>query len=107
MYAELPKYFYKEELQYNTMIRLQRRLHGLKDASKIWFDLIMKKLKEAELQQLDSAPCLFTRERMILICRVDDLLVFGNTKEDVAKLREHLGKDVVLEGLGNQPRHLV
>lgn len=64
------------------------------------FDLITIKLEEAALQQLASAPFVFTRNGIILVLYVDDLLVFGNTRKDLAKLQNKLGKELIIQALG-------
>lgn len=67
-------------------MKLERSLYGLKDATKIWFKLMSKKFKEAGLREVESAPCVFKDDRVIVVCFADDLLVFANTKEYISVL---------------------
>lgn len=81
------------------MMKLQRSLYKSRDASNIWFVLITKKLAGADLQLLDSVPCVLTGDEMVLVCYVDDLLVFRITDKDVLVLQDELRKHLIMEAL--------
>lgn len=75
-------------------------LYGLKDAAKISFRLISKKFKEAGLQEVESAPCVFRNDCVIVVCYVDDILVFANAEEDISVLEHKLKRDLIINDFG-------
>lgn len=83
------------------MMTLQRRLYRLQDVSKIWFNLITKKVGVGGLQQSISALCVLWRDGVILVCYVDDLLVSVNTDKDVLRLQDQFRKELIMKAVDN------
>lgn len=59
------------------VMRLKRSLYGVKDAARIWLELLKSQFAEPGLTQLNGAPCVFQNDRATVICDVDDLLIFS------------------------------
>lgn len=57
-------------------MKLKRSLYGLWDAARIWYDLLTKRFNAAGLAQLHTVPRIFRAADTLVICYVDDLLVF-------------------------------
>jgi hypothetical protein len=65
---------------------IKKSLYGLKNAPKIWHDLISKHLREFGLQASLTDPGLWIGKGIILWLYVDDIVVSGNSKELIAFL---------------------
>ena len=59
-------------------------MYGLREAPRIWYELLTKELKSIGLVALPSAPCVFRGKGVVVICYVDDLLVLA---EDIEVLK--------------------
>jgi hypothetical protein len=69
-------------------LEIQRGLYGLKQAGKLWFDLLKRILIEYGFKQSIFEPCTFVHQaRCLRICtHVDDLLITADTEEEMNKL---------------------
>lgn len=57
---------------------------------RIWHDVMIKKLKSFELNELKAAPCTFMDKNMIVEYSVDDILIFKSKREAADKLKRFL-----------------
>lgn len=106
VYADLPKNIYDAHDRRTKVMRLKRSFCGLKDATRIWHELLTEQFAESSLTQLESAPCVFQNATTILICYVDDLLMFSENMADIERLKQRLAKKFVLKDLG-QPKQFL
>lgn len=81
-------------------MRLNQCLYVLKDTSKIWFDLISTKFQNAGLKEMNSSPCILQRKDIIVVCHVDDLLVFAETDQRIKIFKRNASKDLILKDFG-------
>ena len=63
------------------VLLLLKSLYGLREASRIWYDLLSAELMEIGLKNLPSAPCVFVRDVVMAVCYVDDLLVVAENEK--------------------------
>lgn len=87
-------------------MRLQRSVYGPKHSACIWFELIAGYVKKAGLTELKPALCVFQNEVMIVICYVDDLLIFAASENNVEALKMRLGRNLALKDFGNPTQFL-
>jgi hypothetical protein len=57
----------------------------------IWFNHLKTKLEEAGFVQcVEVDQCLFVSKKVILLCYVDDCLLYAKNKEDIQEVVQHL-----------------
>jgi hypothetical protein len=99
-FIHLPRGF-KSSLNSPTCLRLKKSIYGLSVAPRLWFEHLLKALKEIGLVQSQHDPCLMYRKDLIVICHVDDLGLQVPRKEIVDQLIQDLKKKgfaLTLEG---------
>ena len=57
-------------------LRLKKNLYRLKQAGLSWFDTLHIYLIDQGFTQSESDPCFFHHGKVILVCYVDDSLIF-------------------------------
>jgi hypothetical protein len=116
-YVRFPKGFpdglfhgYKE----GTIARLKRNLYGSKSAPKLWYKCLHEVLIELGFKSVAGHPCLFIRitnvagKEVIVVMGifVDDLLVTGNSVEEIAAIQEKMRRKFVLTDQGELEYYL-
>lgn len=81
-------------------MRLERSLYGLKDAARILHELVKHRCQKNGLKELPSALCVFTDHGIIVVCYVDDVLMFAKHQRDMNRVKQNLEKDFVFRDLG-------
>ena len=77
IYLELPTGFEVEGRERSKFIlRLKKNLYSLKQAGLSWFDTLRTYLLEQGFMQSESDPCFFHHNKLILVCYIDDCLIF-------------------------------
>ena len=84
--------------------RLKRNLYGSKSAPKLWYDFLYQVIIELGFKSVAGHPCLFIRitrigntvNIIVIGIFVDDLLVTGNSIEEIKDVREKMNKRFVL-----------
>ena len=56
---------------------LRKSLYGLREAPRIWYELLANELKSIGLKAMSSTPCVFVGDDEIVLCYVDDLLLMS------------------------------
>lgn len=88
----------------SKVVKLNKSLYGLKQASRVWNEDLVSKLKEFGLEESISDPSLFIRKDdngdiFGVALWVDDNFIFGN-KEDTEKLSKYLSSKYGVKDLG-------
>jgi hypothetical protein len=99
-FIHLPRGF-KSSSNNTTCLRLKKSIYGLSVAPRLWFEHLLKALKELGLRQSQHDPCLLYRKDLIVICHVDDLGLQVPKKEIIDQLILDLKKKgfaLTLEG---------
>ena len=65
------------------VLKLNRTLYGLKQAPRYFFKHLPERIIEAGCKPSDHDPCLFLSSDVVVICYVDDLLVYGRTDDAI------------------------
>jgi len=102
IYAQLPKGFEQEGM----VCRLKKSVFGLKQAPRIWWETISKKLREMGMTQLVSDPCAYTNGDVIINIHIDDLLIISADDTKIDQVVLELSKSFKMKDLGNVSRFL-
>lgn len=59
----------------------------------------MNYFKKSYLNEVESAPCAFTSDEIMVICYIDDISMFSKHKSEMNTVKQKLGKDFTLRDL--------
>ena len=65
------------EGEYRYVLKLNKSLCGLKQASLNWFDHLIKVLEARDYVQSRVYPCVFLRADSIVLCYIDDCIIIS------------------------------
>ena len=90
-----------DERHPHKVLRINRSLYGMKQASRIWYLLLCKTITIYGFEQLISDPCIFiSRERRIIIAvYVDDILIFGPDAQECQTVYDYLAQHFQMNNL--------
>ena len=76
------------------VMKLKKSLYGFPQSPKSWFGTMDDHLSNISFRSLKSYPCVYvfedkTRTAILTLC-VDDILLFGNNKQFLGKLKKQL-----------------
>ena len=89
----------------NKVCKLRKSLYGLKQSSRQWYAKIHKfSVHNLGFKSSSHDSCLYTRHKdsktLIVALYVDDLLIAGNSKSDIAALKNDLSAMFEIQELG-------
>lgn len=84
------------------MGKVQRSLYGLKEAARVWNKLFFKTLNKYGLTDMKTAPCLFIRKQMIIVCYVDNLILIAQQGSRNENIKRKLSNAFRLKDLGRK-----
>ncbi len=92
VYMELPIGFDAPEGEYckSYVLRLNKRLYGLKQAGYNWFAKLSNGLQDCGFVQISIDPCVFFNQNCIVLTYVDDCIIIGDSMDWINKLIESL-----------------
>ena len=103
VYMEIPPGFNDEKTQ-GKVCKLKKALYGLKQSPRAWFDRFSKAMISFEYQQSNADHTLFIRHHKgkitLLIVYVDDIVMTGDDKEEMARLKNLLAREFEIKDLG-------
>lgn len=89
----------------SKVCKLNKALYGLKQSPRAWFGRFSKFMKSIGYNQSDADHTLFVKNNKekitALIVYVDDMVMTGNDKDEMNKLKGVLGAEFELKDLGN------
>ena len=93
------------DLTKNKVCKLRKSLYGLKQSPHQWYAKIRKLLvEELKFQSSSNDPCLYVRHKvssiLIIALYLDDLLIAGNSKSDVAIIKKELSSRFEMKNRG-------
>jgi hypothetical protein len=90
--------------------RLKKSLYGLKQASRNWNIVINSWLKDYGLEPSPADSCLYIKRSgkrvIVVLLWVDDLIICGNDKEEIARFKTAISKRFHMKDLGDLKRIL-
>ena len=104
IYMQRPEGF-EEEGKDKLVCRLKKSLYGLKQAPREWYHKFHSFMLSQGYQRSDTDHCLYTKQArdgslLILILYVDDMLIAGSNREDIASLKSKLNNAFDIKDLG-------
>lgn len=86
--------------------RLKRSLYGLKQSPRAWFERFSKVLKQHGYTQGQTDHTMFIKhssvgKMAVLIVYVDDIVLTGDDKEEIPRIKNVLTKEFEIKDLGN------
>ncbi|GKB07978.1 putative RNA-directed DNA polymerase [Tanacetum coccineum] len=111
LHKELKEEIYMEALRGFTVsfgerevCLLKKSLYGLKQTPRAWFGRFTLAMKHYGFKQSNSDHTLFLKQRgnliTCLIIYVDDMIIIGNDKEEITKLKKNLFTEFEMKDLG-------
>jgi hypothetical protein len=89
----------------NWVCKLNHALYGLKQSPRAWFSLIAPTFVDFDFQQCEADPCIFVhtnvkREKTYIALYVNDFLIAGENKDDIATIKSLLSERFDMKDLG-------
>jgi hypothetical protein len=105
IYVHQPRGFYQKGN--NHVLKLKCTLYGLKQAPRYFFKYFTERLIRQGLTPSEFDPCLFFGSSLIVIIYVDDILIYGKSKDKINDFIERMKtKDVALYKEGTAEGYL-
>lgn len=104
IYMKIPEGL-KDEANEGKVCKLNKALYGLKQAPRQWYAKIHEYLvNDLKFESSMNDPCLYIRKAaeviLIIALYVDDLLIIGNSKVDINRIKEEFKKRFEMKDLG-------
>jgi hypothetical protein len=80
--------------------KLNKALYGLKQSPRVWYNTLATFLSEQGFEPLDADSSVFSRAGTIIAIYVDDLLITGELKSDINKVKQSLSDRFHMSDLG-------
>ncbi|MCO5607195.1 hypothetical protein L7F22_061388 [Adiantum nelumboides] len=96
----------KKPKRAKLVCRLCKALYGLKQGSRQWYLKFDKYMQSQGYERSQEDHCLYTRKLsdgslIILILYVDDMLIAGKSKDEIANLKKSLSTQFAMKYLGD------
>jgi hypothetical protein len=94
-----------------TIVRLRKAIYGLKQAGELRAKLLAGYLKEIGFERAVADTCLFVKReadgsRVFILAYVDDLIIVGNSRPAIARVKGHLENRFTMKHQGELTRFL-
>lgn len=76
----MAKQVLSEEQQGEKLFKLRRSLYSLKDAAGTCSRVLSNTFSERGLRDMDTALCVFVDNKAVVLCYVDDFVLFANVE---------------------------
>lgn len=94
----------------NKVYRLKKSLYGLKQAARVWNEVLKRSLLKNNCEQSQEDQCLYIRKSVngtcYILVHVDDILVAGENEFEMEELMKSVGRDFELKDLGDVQQYL-
>ena len=105
VYMDIPPGF-ENSSNRGKVCKLNKSLYGLRQSSRTWFGRFTKSIIQNGYSQCQGDDTLFVKfssdkRRAIIIVYVDDIILIGDYKEELGRLRHFLSKEFEIKDLGN------
>ena len=104
VYMAQPK-GYEQPGREQLVCKLNKALYGLKQGSRQWYQKFDTFMRSQEFKRSQEDYCLYTKKlsdgsQIILILYVDDMLIAGKSKLEIANLKQILSSQFAMKDLG-------
>jgi hypothetical protein len=106
-YLDLPTGFSIEGDSNDYVLKLTKTLYGLRQAGLNRFETLKQHLYSIGFAQSSIDPCCFIRDDLVLLCYVDDCLIFCPDDANITKVVSELKQQFCLEDQGYVATYLV
>ena len=100
---------FKDKDRPDAVLRLSKSLYGLKQAGRIWYEVVRGYLVESMFNQTTADPCVFIRSskdsKLIIGLYVDDFIIVGKLP-DISVFKKEISAKFSIKDLG-EAKHLV
>lgn len=105
VYMDIPEGF-RDNSTRNKVCKLKRSIYGLKQSPRAWFDRFSLVLKSHQYKQCQADHTLFTKHAadgkcVVVSVYVDDIVITGDDKEEIIRLKQFLSKEFEIKDLGS------
>ncbi|SLM35049.1 gag-pol polyprotein [Lasallia pustulata] len=90
----------------DSLCKLRKALYGLKQAPKIWYDTIAAFLCSIGFASLNADPSIFTNSTTFIGVYVDDILLIGGDRTDIAHVKTALKRRFDMTDMGPVSHYL-
>jgi hypothetical protein len=92
LYMELPKGIKVHGVTHNSdyVLQLDKNLYGQKQAGRVWYIWLTKRLIKMGFIQSKYDPCMFYYKGHIMLIYIDDTILLGPTKEGIQEIMDKL-----------------
>jgi hypothetical protein len=80
--------------------KLNKALYGLKQSPRVWYQTLSRFLQEAGFTHLDADHSVFVKNSTYIAVYVDDLLIVGPDKVDIAQIKTQLSQRFSMTDMG-------
>lgn len=82
------------------VIKLRWSVYRLKDAGRVWNQLLINFLTDLGLAKRKTVPYVFIRDGMVIVCYVEELFLFARQNSLIDRVGDKLGKKFWIKDLG-------
>ena len=105
IYMAQPEGFEKSGKEH-MVCKLRKSLYGLKQAPRQWYHKFDTFMRSQGFKRSNEDPCLYVKkprdgQLIMLILYVDDMLIAGHSKKDIADLKQKLSSQFDMKDLGD------
>jgi hypothetical protein len=103
LYMELPKGIKVHGATHNSdyVLQLVKNLYGQKQAGRVWYIWLTKRLLQMGFTQSKYDPCVFYYNGHVMLVYVDDTILLGPTKEGIQEIMKKLKSCFNIEDEGD------
>lgn len=98
VYVEMPGYLHGDDMRAQNVLKLWRSLYGLRDAARIWYELMTSEFNAFRPSQWDAAQCIFHGKCKIVVCYVTYIFMFIKNEAVGDEIKKFLARTFCGEG---------
>lgn len=92
--------------QQGKVTKLKKSLYRLRDAARVGNGLLFRIITDLGLEELKTAPFVFVKEALVIICYVDDLIQFTRKESEIDDVKRRLNNKFKRKDPGKPKRFL-
>jgi hypothetical protein len=83
------------------VLHIHRNIYRQKQAGRVWFQYLLKKLESVGFEQSKHDKCVFFKDRMMYVLYTDDSILAGPDQKEIEQMVQQMkevGLDITIEG---------